>query len=125
MKRWTGTIAHIAKLAFWPALAFALVMAVLPKPPELPTDDLGDKFHHMLAFFTLTLLAGIGWPRVSLAKAGLRLVLLGAAIEVVQAIPALHRSADWRDLLADSLAVGAAIGVVLIFRRLNAGTPSA
>lgn len=122
MKRWKETIARIARLAFWPALVFALVMAVLPKPPELPTDDLGDKFHHMLAFFTLTLLAGIGWPRASLLHTGLRLVMVGAVIEVVQAIPALHRSADWRDLVADSLAVGAAIVVVVIFRRFNART---
>lgn len=123
MKRWPDTIARMARLAFWPALLFALVMAILPKPPELPTDDLGDKFQHMLAFFTLTVLAGTGWPRGSLVRAALWLSLVGVGIEVVQAIPALHRDSDWRDWVADSGAIVVAVVPVLVFRRI-AGFPS-
>lgn len=117
MKRWFDMIARMARLAFWPALLFALVMAILPKPPELPTDDLGDKFQHMLAFFTLTVLAGTGWPRGSLVRAALWLSLVGVGIEVVQAIPALHRDSDWRDWVADSAAIIVALVPVLVFRR--------
>ncbi|MDT0508795.1 hypothetical protein [Novosphingobium sp. MMS21-SN21R] len=117
MDRWTDTISSLARLLFWPALAFALVMAVLPKPPELPTDDLGDKFQHMMAFFTLTVLAGAGWPRLSLWRAALLLSLVGAGIEVVQAIPVLHRDSDWRDWVADSAAIAAALVPVVLFRK--------
>jgi hypothetical protein len=117
MKRWTDTISRLARLMFWPALAFALVMAVLPKPPELPTDDLGDKFQHMMAFFTLMVLAGAGWPRLSLWRAALWLSAVGAGIEVLQAIPALHRDSDWRDWVADSAAIVAALVPVLLYRK--------
>jgi hypothetical protein len=41
------------------------------------------------------------------------LSLFGAAIEVLQAIPVLHRDSDIRDWLADTLAVGA---ILLIAR---------
>lgn len=117
MQRLIDTLSRFARLAFWPALVFALVMAVVPKPPTLPIDDLGDKFAHMLAFFTLTFLAGTGWPRKSLLQAALLLSAAGAGIEVVQAIPQLHRDSDWRDWVADSLAILAAIVPVLLFRR--------
>ncbi len=120
MKRWTETVACLARMAFWPALAFALAMAVLPQPPELPTDDLGDKFQHMMAFFTLTLLAGTGWPRASLWRAAMWLSLVGVGIEVVQAIPALHRDSDWRDWVADSVAIGAALVPVALYRKAAA-----
>lgn len=122
MQRLTGLLTRIARMAFWPALVFALVMAVLPKPPTLPIDDLGDKFQHMLAFFTLSLLAGLGWPRASLARAALWLSLIGAGIEVVQLIPFLHRDSDWRDWVADSIAIVAALVPVIAFRRIAASS---
>ncbi|KPF93898.1 hypothetical protein IP81_01250 [Novosphingobium sp. AAP83] len=125
MKRWTETISRYARAAFWPVLVFALVMAVLPKPPELPTDSLGDKFHHMMAFFTLTVLAGGGWPRFPVVRLLFGLSLVGAGIEAVQMIPALHRTADWRDWLADSVAILAALVPVSILRHLNTRARSA
>ncbi len=118
MQRWIDTLSRLARLAFWPALAFAVVMAVVPKPPTLPIDELGDKFAHMLAFFTLTLFAGTGWPRKSLLRASLWLSALGVGIEIVQAIPQLHRDSDWRDWIADTLAIAVAMGPVLVFRRV-------
>lgn len=118
MQRLTDLVSRFAKFAFWPALAFALVMAVLPKPPTLPIDDLGDKFQHMLAFFTLSLLAGVGWPRASLSRAALWLSLIGAGIEEVQLIPVLHRDSDWRDWVADSVAILVAMVPVIAFRRI-------
>lgn len=118
MQSWTTTISRLARLAFWPALAFALVMAIVPKPPALPIDDFGDKFAHMLAFFTLSVLAGTGWPRTSLLRAALWLSAVGAGIEVIQAIPQLHRDSDWRDWIADSAAIAVAMVPVVLFRRI-------
>jgi VanZ family protein len=119
MQRLIDLLSRIARLAFWPALVFALVMAVLPKPPNLPIDDLGDKFAHMLAFFTLSLLAGVGWPKASLLRAALWLSVVGAGIEVVQLIPVLHRDSDWRDWVADSAAILVAMIPVTGFRWLT------
>lgn len=118
MQRLADLVSRLARFAFWPALCLALTMAVLPQPPSLPIDDLGDKFAHMLAFFTLSLLAGVGWPGASLLRAALWLCLIGAGIEVVQLIPFLHRDSDWRDWVADSLAIVVALVPAIGFRRI-------
>ncbi|SMC48785.1 hypothetical protein [Novosphingobium sp. B1] len=116
MTRIAKNLSRLSRALFWPALIFALVMAVLPKPPQLPGPELGDKIQHMLAFFTLTVLAGVGWPQTRLGKAALYLSMFGAGIEVVQAIPALHRDSDWRDWVADSFAIFIALVPVTVFR---------
>ena len=75
MQRLIDLLSRVARLAFWPAFVFALVMAVLPKPPSLPIDNLGDKFAHMLAFFTLSL--SLAWAgrghRCCVPRCGFRL----------------------------------------------------
>lgn len=96
---------QLARVAFWLVLVFALVMAFLPKPPQLPIDGFGDKFEHMLAFVTMSVLAIMGYPATSRLKIIVRLSLLGALIEVVQAIPVLHRDSDVFDWVADTVAV--------------------
>lgn len=104
------------RAAFWAALIFAAVMATLPKPPKMPTDQFGDKFEHMLAFGVLALLAALAWPKFPRLRVAERLSLLGAVIEVVQSIPALHRDCDIRDWAADTMA----LGVVLVLFTLLA-----
>jgi VanZ family protein len=93
------------RVLFWLALAGAVTFAIMPQPPQLPTDDLGDKFNHMLAFSVLSALACVGWPRLERLRLIERLSFLGALIEVVQSIPALHRDCDIKDWIADTLAV--------------------
>jgi len=94
-----------AKVLFWLALIFAFVMAVLPKPPKTPLDQLGDKFMHVLAFVTLAGLGMLGWGRAAQWRIVERLCFLGAVIEVVQSVPWLNRTCDLRDWLADCLAI--------------------
>lgn len=101
---------------FWMLLSFALVMALLPKPPETPIDPLGDKFAHMLAFAALSGVARFAWPRSAAAAQFLLLALFGAAIELLQMIPALHRTSDIRDWAADCIAVVAAALVAAVLR---------
>lgn len=110
---------HIAfpRFLFWLALAFALLMALLPHPPRLPIDSFGDKFQHMLAFSVLAVLGAIGYPGASLQRVGERLSFLGALVEVCQSIPALHRDCDIRDWLADTFAIIVALLAVRLFRR--------
>ena len=107
---------------FWLLLAFALTMALLPKPPQLPIDRFGDKFEHMLAFAALAGVANLAWRRTSRWWIGLQLSAFGALIEVLQAIPSLHRDSDARDWIADTLAIVAATLVARALARWQAET---
>ncbi len=93
------------RLLFWLAVILAVVLALLPAPPDLPIDSYGDKFAHMLAFATLTGLAGLGFPQSLRWRIAERLSFLGAMIEVLQSIPGLHRDCDIRDWMADTAAI--------------------
>ena len=105
---------------FWAAACFAFIMAVLPHPPEVPGHP-NDKVQHIAAFATLALLGSFAYPRTALTKLLLWLSLFGAAIEVVQAIPALHRDSDVFDWFADTIAVA----LVLLVRRWRTRKASA
>lgn len=103
------------RAAFWVAAAFAFVMAILPHPPQIPLEP-NDKVQHVAAFATLALLGSLAYPRTSLLRLLVRLSLFGALIEIVQAIPVLHRDSDVLDWLTDTLAA-AAILLVVRWRR--------
>lgn len=96
---------RLSVAAFWLTLVGAFVMAVLPKPPETPIDQYGDKFAHIVAFATLAGLAMLAYGKEARWRILERLSFFGAMIEVVQSIPALHRDCDARDWVADTLAV--------------------
>ena len=91
----------LLRLLFWAAALLAFVMAVLPHPPHVPAND---KVQHMAAFATLGLLGSFAYPRLSTLRLLIGLSLFGALIEVVQAIPELHRDSDPLDWLADTIA---------------------
>lgn len=103
---------RVLLVALW---CFTLTMALLPKPPKLPIDQMGDKFEHILAFAVLGALARIAFGRASDRLILERMSFAGALIELFQSIPALHRDCDWRDWVADTLAVAA---VLLVLRLL-------
>ena len=108
---------RVAFALFWLALAFALAMALLPHPPALPIDRLGDKFEHMLAFATLTLLADPAFPAMPRLRIAERLSFFGALIEVTQSIHALHRDCDIRDWFADTAAILVVTGGLALWRK--------
>ncbi len=107
---------HLFRLAFWAATAVATVMALLPAPPQLGVEA-SDKVLHIAAFFTLAVLASAAYPGASLLRIGLALAALGAAIEIVQLIPALNRTGDVMDWLADIAAVAVALALVGAWRK--------
>ena len=92
-----------ARALFWAAAVFAFVMAVIPHPPHIPGNP-SDKLQHIAAFATLTALGAWAYPRLPLLQLVLRLSLFGAVIELVQAIPFIHRDCDPMDWLADTAA---------------------
>lgn len=100
---------------FWGAAAFAFSMAVLPHPPQVPLSP-SDKVQHIIAFATLGLLAAWAYSATPVVQLVVRLSLFGAAIEVVQAIPVLHRDSDVLDWLADTAAAGLVLLLVAWLR---------
>lgn len=105
-------------LVFWAGVLFAVVMATLPNPPQM-LDSVGDKYQHMAAFAVLAIFAAIAYPKVRLRFIAERLSFLGALIELVQSIPALHRDCDILDWVADTGAILAALLVVSMIRGLR------
>jgi len=101
---------------FWAAFTFTFVMAALPHPPRLPFDPL-DKVQHAAAFTALTALACAAWPAMSRLRLLIVLSGFGALIEIVQAIPALHRDSDWRDWVADTVAILVTLAIVAFVER--------
>ena len=105
---------RIAAILFWLALLGATTLAIMPQPPYLPTDQFGDKFNHMLAFATMAALAAAACPEMPRLRVIERLSFLGALIEVIQSIPALHRDCDIRDWIADTVAIVVVTGLAAI-----------
>ena len=103
------------RLLFWAAAGFAFVMAVLPQPPQFPGEP-DDKIQHIAAFLTLAVLGALSYPRTSAVRLLGGLSLFGALIEVVQAIPSLHRDSDPVDWIADTVAAALALAFVIWWR---------
>ncbi|QDZ06782.1 hypothetical protein FPZ24_04240 [Sphingomonas panacisoli] len=111
----------LLRILFWAAAVFAVVMAIVPHPPQI--GHVSDKLQHMAAFGTLTLLAALAYPKADILRTAERLTLVGAVIEVVQSIPVLHRDRDIKDLIADCLAIGVATVIVILYRQLREPAP--
>ncbi len=105
------------RASFWAALSFAFAMALLPQPPQLPGAP-SDKMQHVIAFATLAGLGSAAYRAMSLMKLLVSLSAFGAVIEVLQAIPALHRDSDPLDWLAD-ITVAALVLVAVKWWRRN------
>lgn len=107
---------------FWIALAFTLSMAWLPHPPSVPGNP-NDKIQHIAAFACLSVAGVAAFPTLSLMRLGERLSFLGAIIEVVQSIQALHRDCDIRDWIADTIAIVIVLLAVAAYRRSRRSMP--
>ena len=99
------TIDKTWRLLFALALAFTLFMMLQPNPPHLIFEALGDKAEHAIAFGGMALLARLGFRKAPDWLIFERLSFIGALIEVMQAIPSVHRDCDWKDWVADSIGV--------------------
>jgi VanZ family protein len=102
------------RVAFMLAGVFALVMALLPQPPYVPTQSFGDKINHIIGFATLAALAVLAFPAAPRRQVIERLSFFGAWIEVAQSIPALGRDCEFLDWAADTLAVIVVVAVMTL-----------
>ena len=102
------TTALLLSFGFWIAALGTFAMAVLPLHHGgsfLPWD----KAQHFVAFYALTVLALLAFPRAHVLLPAAALSGFGALIEVVQGLPVVHRDCDWHDWLADTLAIAAVL----------------
>lgn len=98
---------RLFQLLFSVALTFALAKAfVLPR--KMLRLFHWDKAEHFTAFYVMTVLAAAAFPRRPLLQIAVALSLLGAGIELVQALPFVDRDSDFWDWFADTLAILAA-----------------
>jgi len=109
-------IRRILGIVFWLACAAALVRALWPDPYTEPVIGSWDKVVHATAFYVLTMLGAAAYPRTGLLWLALALAVFGGIIEMLQAIPALRRDADWDDWAADWLGIAVAMGPMMIPR---------
>ena len=91
-------------IAFWGALLFAYVDAIIPGKDAISLSA-WDKLNHMIAFFTITFLARTAYPHITVFRLFVMMAGFGAFIELSQAIPFIHRDAEWDDWFADMIAI--------------------
>ena len=98
-------------------------LALTPTPPQ--QLSLGwDKLNHLVAFVVLAVCAVFGWRDARAAQRAVLLALLayGGAIELLQRhVPG--RSAEWADLLADAIGIGAGALLAAAWLRRRRGRP--
>lgn len=96
----------------------ALLITDLALQPGLPTppDIFGtDKLEHILAFFALTVLGRMGWPRRGWTLTVV-LVGYGIGIELAQGAFASGRSASAADVVADLIGISLGLIFANLFR---------
>jgi hypothetical protein len=98
----------LMRVAFWVALATTLWFAWSPHPPTLLSND---KSQHELAFAVLAIGWTLAWPQARWWAVAAALAGIGGLIEIVQAIPSLHRDSDINDWYADVAAIILALAV--------------
>jgi VanZ family protein len=114
-----GIAALLQTRSSWlaPSFALAVVIGALTLMPQ-PVAPMGpqwiDKLYHLLAFAALVFPTGFLRPK-RLVAAGVLALFYGAAIELIQ--PAVGRSGELGDLLADGIGILVGIALGLAVRR--------
>ncbi|HET9160546.1 MAG TPA: hypothetical protein VFN88_08035 [Caulobacteraceae bacterium] len=92
---------------FW-ALALAVLVATCAPIPEPSGPQGSDKYEHFAAFYALALAAAVAYPRSPLWLTALLVSAYGGLIELIQALPFVHRDCNLYDFLADAAGAVAA-----------------
>lgn len=98
------------------AVAAALIVGWFAFRPAMEVDGglPWDKANHALAFLVLTVLTGLGWPRLSQAWLVTLMVLAGVAVELIQGLDAVGRDADAMDVVADGVGILAGLAILRV-----------
>ena len=100
------------------AAAILLVLCLVPQQ-ELPDAPAGDRVHHLVAWFVLTMTGYVLAPNRRIAIPAFALTY-GVLIEVVQRLAPTGRHGEWQDFAADALGVVIAVAVFPLVRRVSA-----
>jgi len=111
------TIRTITSIAFVLTLAGIFIGGTMPGAGELFAAP-WDKVAHLIVFGTITLLAGLSFPALSLPLVFILAVSLGAADEIHQTFLA-GRQAGFDDFLADILGALFALPLVASLRKFS------
>jgi hypothetical protein len=103
----------LSRLGFAAMALFGTANAMLPGGRTVHVLP-WDKAEHFVCFYALAATGACAFPRLRAVWLAAALVGLGAAIEIVQGLPMVARDSDWKDLVADAVAVGAALGPLII-----------
>jgi VanZ family protein len=104
-----------ARILFWVAIAISLAGSFAP--PSVGEQLVPwDKAGHFLAFYALTALAVMAFPGRHVVAIAISLCVFGGLIEIVQSFPSVHRDAEWGDWIADSAAIAAVLGPMVLVR---------
>ena len=104
---------RLAQVAFFGALMFTFYSAIIPRAQALQLAP-WDKAEHFIAFYSLTVLAVVAFPRGRLLVIAVLLSGFGALIEFVQGLSIVHRDRDFWDWVADTIAIAAALAPMLL-----------
>jgi hypothetical protein len=102
------------RFVFGATAVVTFALAVMP-PSMAPHVFDWDKADHVLAFYTLTVLACASFPRTRLVILAVALSGFGGAIELIQGLPFVHRDCDVWDWVADGVAIAAVMAPITLF----------
>jgi VanZ family protein len=108
-----GKLTSLCRVSLWLAVVATLWFAFTPHPPGIFA---WDKAEHGLAFSVLTLTLVAAYPLFGWVRSAIAMSCLGAGIELVQAIPTLHRDSSLDDWFADNVAIVLALVVIVSIR---------
>ncbi|WP_269716080.1 hypothetical protein [Caulobacter sp. NIBR2454] len=104
--------AILFKALFAAACCFTVWQAL--SPPGGPGSLVPwDKALHGGTFFVLTGMALLAFPKMKLWRVAVLMLGFGGLIEILQSLPLFDRDAEWADMLADAVGIGAVIGVAV------------
>ena len=93
-------------------VAVVFVLAVAPIPEAGPEGS--DKLEHFAAFITLGIGAALVYPRQPIWLSAGLVIGYGGLIELVQALPIVHRDCSLFDWIADVVGVAAGVAVMAL-----------
>lgn len=115
----SAPLSRLFKGLFIIAVVYIVFMSLRPTGPTSPLSNI-DKVVHALAYAVLTGLCALGWPKPPLKLIFLGPALLGASLEIGQALMPFGRTGSWADMAANILGglvvVMSWIAVVKIYR---------
>ena len=106
--------ARVARAATWVSLLVVLAFTLTPLGSEVHAPGLlgYDKLQHLVAFAGLAWLAGAGWGLKNAARIAVALSFVAGSIELLQALPLVHRDPSIWDWVAGNLGIGCGLGLL-------------